>query len=67
MAGESKISGGDAGELGSVFPSHSCYMASLEQVAGHRFSFGFCCGWYFSPSCLLVTAGLVTGMGLLFS
>lgn len=37
-------------DLGSVFPSLSCYMASLEQVAGHSFSFGFCCDWYSCPS-----------------
>lgn len=37
-------------DLGSVFPSLSCYVASLEQAAGHNFSFGFCCGWYSCPS-----------------
>lgn len=29
--------GSTDGKLGSVFPSHSCYMASLEQAAGHNF------------------------------
>lgn len=44
--------GSTAGELGSVFPSHNCCMASLEQVADHSFSFGICCGWYsFLPPC----------------
>lgn len=67
MYNKADAGGSTDGGVGSVFTSHSCYMASLQQVAGRSFSFGFCCGWYSCLSCLLVIAGLVKGMGLLLS